>query len=138
MVGTPIFKLNSMAIFDHGGNCLFVKEPFKKYFSYEYVLCILCTKLNTYILKNFINNTVNTQIDDIKKIPIPLCKSKEKKKIEELVNNIINEQKKDLTYSYHMKEQCEIESIVYEIFGLNDELISEVELWYQRKYPHLK
>ena len=37
-----------------------------------------------------------------------------------------------------MKEQCEIESIVYEIFGLNDELISEVELWYQRKYPHLK
>ena len=34
-------------------------------------------------------------------------------------------------------EQKEIDKLVYEMYGLNDNDIKEVETWYARRYPKL-
>ena len=34
-------------------------------------------------------------------------------------------------------EQIEIDDLIYEIFGLNKELIEEIENWYTRRFPKL-
>jgi len=138
MVGIPTFSLNSNSIFDHGGNCLFIKKGYRKFFSNEYLLGILCSKFTTYIINNYINNTVNTQVNDMKKIPIPICSLDYKNKIEILVKSIIKNQKKDLNYSYQKNEQSSIDDLVYEIFGLDNNLIDEINNWYSRKYPYLR
>jgi len=133
----PTFRLNSSSVFDSGGNCLFVKKDIGIFLSNEFLLGILCSKLIRYILKNFINNSVNMQVDDIKKLPIPICDKVDKIKIEKLVKTIIEKQKKDIAYDYHKHEQREIDSLVYKIFELDVVLIEEIENWFIRKYPKL-
>ena len=137
-VGIPLFKLNSGGIFNTGGNCLFIKKSVEDYFTNEYLLGILCTKFAVYLIKNFINNSVNTQVDDMKEIPIPIANKKDKRNIEKLVSQIIQKQKKELDYPYRHHEQVEIEKNVYDIFGFSESKIEEIENWYYRKYPHLK
>ena len=61
----------------------------------------------------------------------------QKQEIENLVKEIIKKQKKDPDYNYQDHEQKEIDNLVYEIFGLDKELIDEVETWYARRYPKL-
>jgi hypothetical protein len=133
----PTYRINSGSIFDLKGSCFFVKKDLKKYFSVEYLLGILCSKLIRYFQKNFVKNTVDSSVDDIKKNPIPLCDNSYKNKIEILVAKIIKKQKENNNYNYQRNEQIEIDEIVYKIFGLNQELIDEIENWYYRKYPKL-
>ena len=58
-------------------------------------------------------------------------------KIEKLVKAIISKQKTDSRYSYINYEQKEIDKLVYEMYGLNEDDICEVETWYARRYPKL-
>lgn len=134
---SPTFRINSSSVFDHRGSSIFIKRGFKTFFSNEYILGIICSKFSKHLQKNFINNTVSFQIDDVKKIPIPICKKPQKEKIEKLVKEIIKKQKKNPDYNYQDHEQIEIDNLVYEIFGLDQELIDEVEIWYDRRYPKL-
>ena len=134
---SPTFRINSNSIFDVGGSSLFIKKEVKKNISIEYVLGILCSKFNRYIMKNFLNNSINSQVEDIKKNIIPICEKSQKQEIEKLVKEIIKKQKKDPNYNYQDHEQKEIDKLVYEIFGLDQELIDEVETWYARRYPKL-
>jgi hypothetical protein len=53
------------------------------------------------------------------------------------VLEIIKKQKKDLRYDYADNEQLEIDKLVYEAYGLNNEDIEEVENWFARRYPKL-
>ena len=134
MVGlySPTFRLNSGAIYQDMGSCIF-----PKFISLKYLLGILCSKFCKYILKCFIINTVASTTDSIKLIPIAIGQKHLETKIEKLVSVIINKQKKDLNYPYQLNEQNEIDKLVYEIFGLDQELIDEVETWYARRYPKL-
>jgi len=134
---TPLFRVSTGAIFNDGGNCLFVYEKYQSFFTIPYLLGILCSKLQKYLLKTFVNNSINIQVDDVKKSPIPICEKSQKQKIENLVKEIIKKQKKDPDYNYQDHEQIEIDNLVYEIFGLDQELIDEVETWYARRYPKL-
>ena len=134
---SPTFRINSNSIFDVGGSSLFIKDELKRTISIEYVLGILCSKFNRYIMKNFLNNSINSQVEDIKKNIIPICEKSQKQEIEKLVKEIIKNQKKDPDYNYQNHEQIEIDQLVYEIFGLDKELIYEVETWYARRYPKL-
>ena len=93
--------------------------------------------MSKYLLKTFVNNSINIQVDDVKKSPIPICEKSQKQEIEKLVKEIIKKQKKDPDYNYQNHEQIEIDNLVYEIFGLDQELIDEVETWYARRYPKL-
>jgi len=133
----PTYRLNSGAIFDHAGDCIFLKKEFRKLFSEEYLLGILCSKFMRYVQKSFINNSVSMQVDDVKKNPVPISDKKTKNKLEELVYSIIKKQKNDPGYDYQNHEQVEIDDLVYEVFGLDQELIGEVETWYARRYPKL-
>lgn len=133
----PTYRINSGSVFDVKGSCIFLTSEYKKMFSTEYVLGILCSKFCRYVQKNFIHNTVDSQVDDIKLNPIPIIAKSLQEKIENEVKNIIKKQKKDLTYNYQNFEQIKIDKLIYEIFGLNDETIEEVEDWYVRKYPKL-
>ena len=130
---SPTFRINSNSIFDVGGSSLFIKDKLKMTISIEYVLGILCSKLNRYIMKNFLNNSINSQVEDIKKNIIPICEKSQKQEMEKLVKEIIKKQKKDPDYNYQNHEQREIDNLVYEIFGLDKELIDEVETWYARR-----
>lgn len=134
---SPTFKINSSSVFDHGGNCIFLKKPFKNIFSYEFLLGILGSKLTRYLLKNFINNSVNTPPDVFKPLPIPIVKNKFKKNIESFINKIIQKQKKDLNYEYQKNEQIDIDNLVFKIFDLNEKSILEIETWFKRRYPKL-
>jgi Holliday junction resolvase len=54
-----------------------------------------------------------------------------------LVLSIIEKQKKNPRYNYFANEQKEIDLLVYELYGLNEEDINEVETWFARRYPKL-
>ena len=54
-----------------------------------------------------------------------------------MVTEIIKKQKLNEEYSYQNSEQIEIDNIVYQIYGLNEELIIEIENWFKRKFPKL-
>jgi len=134
---SPTFRINSNSIFDVNGPTFFIKDELKEAISLAYVLGILCSKLNRYIIKKFVNNSVSSQVEDIKKLLIPICEKPQKQEIEKLVKEIIKKQKKNPDYNYQNHEQIEIDNLVYEIFGLDQELIDEVETWYARRYPKL-
>lgn len=58
-------------------------------------------------------------------------------KISILVEEIIGKQKKHPRYDYASNEQIEIDRLVYEAYGLNEDDIQEVENWYARRYSAL-
>jgi len=78
------------------------------------------------------------QVDALKQCPLPANPNETAiAQIEELVTSIIEKQKSNPIYSYHLNEQKEINAIVYQLYGSSEEDIREVELWYCRRYPKL-
>ena len=75
---SPTFRVNSNSIFDMGGSSLFIKDKLKGTISIEFVLGFLCSKFNRYIMKNFLNNSINSQVRDIEKNIIPICEKSQK------------------------------------------------------------
>ena len=58
-------------------------------------------------------------------------------KLAEKVSNIIRKQQTDGRYDYMSNEQKEIDLLVYDLFGLNNQDINDVETWFARRYPKL-
>jgi len=133
----PTYRISSGTIFDVKGSCIFLHHKLTKIFSPEYILGILCSKICKYLQKNFIQNNIDSQVEAIKKNIIPICEKSQKEQIEKLVKEIIKKQKENPDYNYQDHEQIEIDDLVYEIFGLDQELIDEVETWYARRYYNL-
>lgn len=135
---SPTYRLSSGTLFEQkAGSGIFIKDNWEHHVSYEFLFGILCSKLIRYIQRNFINNTVNFFVSDVKKTPVCICKKKDQERITQLVNQIIEKQKVDEEYNYQKFEQIEIDKIIYDIYGLNEELIEEVETWFERKFPKL-
>lgn len=129
----PCFRLSSGGVFDVGGSsCFDLQLPLYP------VLAILASKLLKYIAKNYINHTVNFQVDDFKALPLPRQLDPEtSSQLEKLVAQIIEKQKIDSRYPYHRNEQVEIDTLIYDIFELTERDVIDVELWYARRYPKL-
>lgn len=125
---SPTFKMKNIGPFD--ANSSYISCEF---YSKNYLLGILCSKLIKYIFKCFIQHTIASDIDKIKEIPINI----KIESIELLINNIISSQKIDSRYDYSSHEQIEIDKLVYEAYGLNVEDVKEVEDWFARRYPKL-
>lgn len=123
----PTFKSNSLGIFDVKGSEIFPSQIAP-------CLTILCSKLNRYLCKNFIQHNVDFQVDRVKKIPIISS-------VDSLDNSrscqIISKQKQNPRYDYMTNEQQEIDYLIYQLYNLNDEDIEEVESWFWRRYPKL-
>lgn len=132
---SPTYRRNSASVFDQSSSCIFLNNM-----TMECGLGILCSKFLKYAAKCLINHTVNCDIDTIKSLPMlrdltgftPLLN-----RIEALVLEIIRQQQTDSFYPYHLNEQKEIDDLVYQLYGLTEEDIREIELWYCRRYPKL-
>jgi hypothetical protein len=125
---SPTFRLNSFGAIDVNGPCIFFKNEISD-FNY---LGLLSSKLFKYLFKLFIQHTVASDAEPISDSPIILNDA-----FKILVNSIIENQKINPRYNYFAKEQKEIDQLVYELYGLNDEDINEVETWFARRYPKL-
>lgn len=129
----PNFRLSSAAVFDVGGSsCFNLTKPIST------SLAILASRTNRYIAKVFIDHTVNYQVDEFKELLLPVSIQEEHcNLLNELVSGIIERQKQERHYPYHLYEQKEIDALVYALFGLDEGSIREIELWYCRRYAKL-
>ena len=129
----PCFRLSSGGVFDVGGSsCFDLQLPLYP------VLAILASKLLKYIAKNYINHTVNFQVDDFKALPLPRQIDADMiDRLSELVGSIVNRQEVNPQYPYAAGEQLTVDALVYRLFGLSDAEIREVESWYARRYARL-
>ncbi len=125
----PNLRLNSTSVFDVGGSCIFPDIVDK----YQILGNFVC-KITKYFGKNWIDHSVNFQIDENKELPMLISENKE---IINIVLKIINAQRKNCRYDYMSNEQKEIDKLVYKMYGLNADDIKEVETWYARRYPKL-
>ena len=128
-VYAPTFRLNSCGVFEAKGSGIFSDA-----LSNERMLGVLCSKISKYIFKNFIKHTVDTSGDDIAEFVFVLDVSD---KVIQLVTQILEKQQQNQRYSYFDCEQPQIDKLIYEAYGLNEEDIVEVENWYARRYPKL-
>ncbi len=127
-VYAPTFRINSCGVFDVKGS--FIDPPF----DVSLMLGILTSKIIKLISKVFIYNCVDMQVDALKEIPYCIANNKH---LIELVDQLIEKQKKNQNYDYMSNEQKKIDRLVYEMYGLNEDDIREVETWYARRYPKL-
>ncbi|CAI8418770.1 MAG: Uncharacterised protein [Gammaproteobacteria bacterium] len=126
---SPMFRYNNPTPFNVGGSCIFTEWNLATF------LAVACSKLTRFNFKCFINGSVNASEDPIKEIPFYTCFSKGI--FSRLVAKIIEQQKTNPRYDYASNEQLEIDRLVYEAYGLNEDDIQEVENWYARRYPVL-
>jgi hypothetical protein len=129
---SPTFRLSQGSVFDQKGSCIF-----SDYFSTEFLLGILNSKLIKYFVKVFINHSVSSQVDSIKEIPVAIPTNNQRNTIESIVHKIIDSQKLDHSYDFY-NEQIELDECIYELYNLNDMQKNEVRAWYDRRYPKLR
>ncbi len=133
----PTFRFNSKSVFDTEGSSIDIQENNQSRISHYILISYLCSKLARYFFKSFIDHTVHVQVDEIKTLPIPISISTEiNKEITSIVERIVNIQSINRIANY-LHEQNEIDQIVYSVYGLTNDDIREIELWYCRRYPKL-
>ncbi|MCW5962236.1 MAG: N-6 DNA methylase [Pyrinomonadaceae bacterium] len=129
---SPTFRLGCKAIFGNKGSTIFFNKEVS-----NYILGKLASTFVRYSLKNYLSHTVETGEEVLFNTPLVKLSNEDKEKIENLVNAIVDRQKENLQYPYHLYEQKEIDKLVYELYGLSPEDIREVEIWYCRRYAKL-
>lgn len=130
-VYSPTFRLGYPAPYDHGSSAILFKNM-----DLKTIIVQLCSKIQKYLMRQFINHTVNFGIDNVKDIILVLFNTNHDEILYKL-ECLINKQKQDSRYDYASNEQIEIDHLIYEAYGLNQEDIQEVENWYARRYPKL-
>lgn len=123
----PTFRIKSIGVFDVKGSSIAIGM------NYIESLGILASKLVKLISKVYIYCVVDMQVDAVKEIPMAIGSGQ----VNKFVEAIIKKQTQDPRYPYHLYEQKEIDRIVYDLYGLNEGDIREVETWYARRYPRL-
>jgi hypothetical protein len=125
----PTFRINSGAVFNTEATSIFSDADIYS------LLGILCSKLNRYLIKINVDNTVHASADKLKETPILFIVKNER--LRNLVIQIIEKQRQSNRYNYFENEQKQIDRLVYELYGLNENDINEVETWFARRYPKL-
>ncbi|MCK4391286.1 N-6 DNA methylase, partial [Candidatus Bipolaricaulota bacterium] len=132
-VYAPTFRVNTSSVFDTKSNCLFCSI-----YTTKYLLAILNSLVLRFLFKAFLCHTVQAEGEALREIPLPFPSSAAVvPRLEELVEGIVRKQKLDLRYPYYLHEQLEIDRLVYDLYGLSDNDIAEIEAWYARRYPKL-
>ncbi|MBK9175264.1 MAG: putative DNA binding domain-containing protein [Flavobacteriales bacterium] len=125
---SPTFRLSYGSVAENTSSTVVLKEDSK-----SFMLGVLCSKLNRYLSKAFMNHTVHTQESDVQEMVVPLHSDA----IAGLVDSIIAKQRREPMYNYLAAEQRVIDEFVYEAYGLGERDIDEVETWFARTYPKL-
>jgi hypothetical protein len=129
---SPSFRLGCAAVFGNKGSTIFLKAGDPLLY-----LGLLCSLVSRYLLKTYRSHTVETGEEVIAQLGIPPISDDMSSKIRNLVESVIKNQTLDLDYAYFSREQEMIDNIIYEHYGLNEQDVREVELWYCRRYPKL-
>ena len=129
---SPTFRINASSVFDQKGSAIIPKKN-KSVHSILGFAASICAK---YLFKIYINHTVSSHVDCIKELRI-IESNRQLILLEKLVKSIIKKQKHSHYYEYFENEQPEIDRIVYGLYGLSEEEIAEVEIWYCRRYSKL-
>lgn len=127
-VYAPTFRIHESFPYDKESSCAFSSLETSE------LLGKLTCKITSYIFRNFVQHTISADVDALKEM---IFVAKENLEISKLVKRIIEKQKQNLRYDYLSNEQKEIDKMAYEMYGLNDDDIREVETWYARRYPKL-
>ncbi|NCG11639.1 MAG: hypothetical protein GWP33_11290 [Alphaproteobacteria bacterium] len=128
----PNFRVSSGGVYDvTGSSCFDCLLPV------ELLLPALSNTLLKFIAKAFIDQTVIFQIEEFKDLPVMFFDKDVADKLSNLTTQIYKKQKSNPRYDYASNEQLEIDRLVYEAYGLNEDDILEVENWYARRYPAL-
>ena len=125
----PTFRLGCGGVIDVNGPNIFPITP-------EYIhslLGILTGKMFRYNFKTYSQHTVAADAEPLGEVQIPIISGS----LNSLVDSILASQKSNPRYDYASNEQLEIDRMVYEAYGLNEDDIQEVENWYARRYPAL-
>jgi len=130
---SPTFRICEGGIIDVNGPVIFFS---KNYNRVNANLGLLTSMLFKYIFKNYIEHTVASDSESLKKVVISTAFYNDAQ-IENKVSSIIHHQHQNPRYDYITNEQIEIDKLVYEMYNLNEEDIEEVENWYFRRYPKL-
>lgn len=128
-VYSPTIRNSGAGVFDVKGSRFLISS-----ISVEKALGLVSSKLAKLWIKAIGNHSVSTQSDNIRELVAPFALDD---KVHDLVTSIISNQKVTPRYDYASKEQLEIDRLVYEAYGLNDDDMREVENWYARRYPAL-
>ena len=129
---SPTFRYNAPMPFDHGSSCIFSRGT-----PNQVILAFCCSLIGRFIMRQFINHTVNFGVDDAKDMVVGRGEDQIEARVKALVNMVEDKQKANPRYPYHLHEQKEIDTLVYELYGLDADDIREVELWFCRRYPLL-
>jgi len=127
----PTFRTGVSAIFESKGSTILL---FNNLIRINELLGLFNSKAIKYIMKNVISHSVEFGEESITEIPIIIGTTNE---FNSIVKKLIANQKQNPRYDYMSNEQKEIDKLVYEMYGLNDNDIKEVETWYARRYPKL-
>lgn len=74
---------------------------------------------------------------DVAEIPIVTLEEASSGEIEKRVGEIVEKQNNESRYPYYLKDQKEIDHLIYSLYRLTADDMREVELWYCRRYPKL-
>lgn len=131
-VYSPTFRFAGPNPFDVMSSKLFSSEGV----SLDELLAWLPSRLGKSVMKNYLQHTIAFDVDRLKDFPT-VFESRKIKSLAALIQKIALKQRSELRYDYASNEQLEIDRLVYEAYGLNEDDIREVENWYARRYPAL-
>ncbi|MFM6446040.1 MAG: Eco57I restriction-modification methylase domain-containing protein [Microcystis panniformis] len=131
---SPTFRLGSGCIFGNKGSTIFVRGI---EIESRVLLGFLTSIVSRYLLKSYVSHTVETGEEVLTRLRLPSLSPDLHDRIKTLVESIINQQKHNQSYPYHLHEQKEIDAIIYQLYELDYEDIREIKLWYCRRYPKL-
>lgn len=126
----PTIRLKGVSMFDNKSSGIFSELDNSE------LTVHLCSKIQKFIMKNYLMHTVDTQVGVFDDTTI-VVKLHSEKVCLELVNSIIKNQRIEEQYDYHSHEQLSLDFLVYHSYGLNWNDVREVENWYARRYPKL-
>jgi len=131
---SPTFRLSGPAVFDVKGSRIIPYELDR-----FYLLGLLCSLPVRFFLKAIANHTVSTQVEDIRRIPLPRCADSVHKDVRRLVRKIIDRQRADpeIPYDYRA-EQAEIDDVFCRLYGITTREEEEMRRWYHNRYPGLR
>lgn len=129
----PTFRIGCSGVYDVMGMTIFMNNN-DEYF----MLGLLSSKLMKFMIKNFINHTVHTQVEGLKATCITMNYDMSiRNEIVDLVSCIIMKQKENRKYNYALFEQVKIDLLVFKLYNLTEKEVLEVTDWYSRRYPRI-
>ena len=130
VVGSEFIKcrLNNKSVFDVQSMSLFSQCHL---ISDKFLVCIICSSLLGNYIKTFVNNTVATQINDFRQIPIIIPNKEQLAEFEALFDEAFAAQKakfeRGIDNTQTLKSlQVKLDDLVYQLYGLDSNIIKSI------------